>query len=354
MKDGRLYVKLGGLVISGGITRPKTTFHKSLARALFHLVLSALALFFVAQQATAYLGAEDQGPSNNSSGAVGGVRQTTEQPVNPLPMPTVTVTATNALQEEQLMGPNQQPEWTARRPFGITRVYVQPAWQVETEFGWDAQYNRRQSPQDEIQQEFEVGLPYRFQVDYEIHGANFIDRVSVGGGHWNYADSEWELRWALADWGKILANPTVKAEWKHNNGGGDSWECDLLLGDELTKGWHWGSDFFYEQGVDGDLHTEKAISVAINYSLIDEKLAVGVEQRLDSTNTRASRHTFLSEEVGPSLQWRPTARTHLNLECLFGVTGWSPNVETFLFFGVDFGSGSEPSVGVRPVSLQTK
>src|ERR1035441_4006257 len=45
MKDGRLYVKLGGLVISGGITRPKTTFHKSLARALFHLVLSALALF---------------------------------------------------------------------------------------------------------------------------------------------------------------------------------------------------------------------------------------------------------------------------------------------------------------------
>jgi len=252
------------------------------------------------------------------------------------------------------MGPNQQPEWTARRPLGITRVYVQPPWQMETEFGWDAQYNRGQSPQNEIQQEFELGLPYRFQIDYEIHGADFIDRVSSGSSYWLYADSEFELRWAVADWGKILANPTLKAEWKHDNGGGDSWETDLLLGDELTKSWHWGSDFFWEQGVDGDLHTERAISLAVNYSVIDEKLAVGVEQRLDSTTTRADRHAQLSEEVGPSVTWRPTSRTHLTAECLFGVTGWAPHIETFTFFGVDFGPGSEPPEGVTPASLHMK
>lgn len=269
-------------------------------------------------------------------------------------LPPVTVTATNRLQEERLMGPNQQPQWTARRPFGITRVYVQPPWQMETEFGWDAQYNRGQSPQHEIQQEFELGLPYRFQIDYEIHFANFIDRVSSGGGSWNYADSEWELRWALADWGKILANPTVKAEWKHDNGGGDSWDTDLLLGDEFTKGWHWGSDLFWEQGVDGDLHTERAISLAINYSVIDEKLAIGAEQRLDSTTTAGARHAQLSEEVGPSLYWRPTPRTHLSVECLFGVTPYAPHIETFTFFGVDFGSGSEPTEGVTPASLRMK
>src|SRR5580700_3738977 len=143
--------------------------------------------------------------------------QTNDVSSPPVALPPVTVTGTNPLQEEMPMGPNQQPEWTARRPFGITRVYVHPPWQMETEFGWDAQYNRAQSPQHEIQQEFELGLPYRFQVDYEIHAANFIDRVSSGGGPWNYADSEFELRWALADWGKILANPTVKAEWKHDN-----------------------------------------------------------------------------------------------------------------------------------------
>src|SRR5580692_3073787 len=71
-------------------------------------------------------------------GSMSGMAQTTEQPVNPQPLPTVTVTGTNQLAEEALMGPNRQPEWTARRPFGITRVYVQPPWQMQTEFGWDA------------------------------------------------------------------------------------------------------------------------------------------------------------------------------------------------------------------------
>jgi hypothetical protein len=67
-----------------------------------------------------------------------------------------------------------------------------------------------------------------------------------------------------------------------------------------------------------------------------------------------SRHAFLNQEVGPSLQWRPTPRTHLNAECLFGVTVWAPYVETFVFFGVDFGPGSEPSEGVTPASLHMK
>lgn len=192
-------------------------------------------------------------------------------------LPPMTVTGTNQLQEETLMGPNQQPEWTARRRFAITRIYVQPPWQMETEFGWDAIYPRKGpfarfgSAQHEIQQEFELGLPYRFQVDYEIHGANFAEG-DTGGSQWRYDTSEWELRWALADWGKIPANPTVKTEWKHVNGGQDACEFDLLLGDELTKGWHWGSDLFYEQAVNDDRRTEKAISLAVSYSVIDEKL----------------------------------------------------------------------------------
>jgi hypothetical protein len=280
----------------------------------------------------------------------------------PEPMEPVTVIGTNTLQEARPMGPYNEPEWVARRPFGITRVYVHPPWQMETEFSWDRMYDRGGSPQDEIQQEFELGLPHRFQIDYEIHGADFVDATDVAGphpgapgsSHWNYADSEWELRWALADWDKIIANPTLKAEWKHENGGGDSWECDLLLGDQLAKGWYWGSDFFWEQGIDGNLHTEKAISLAINYSVIDEKLAIGVEERTDWENDETSRHAFLNQEVGPSLQWRPTSRTHLNVECLLGASVWAPHVETFMFFGVDFGPGSEPPEGVAPVSLHMK
>src|SRR5882762_5575433 len=96
-------------------------------------------------------------------------------------MPPVTVTATNQFAEEALIGPNQQPEWTARRRFAFTRIYVQPPWQAETEFGWDAVYPRGGSPQHVLQQEIELGLPYRFQVDYEIHGANFEEGTTGGG-----------------------------------------------------------------------------------------------------------------------------------------------------------------------------
>ena len=285
-------------------------------------------------------------------GTLGGTARADEQPGNPVPMPEVTVTATNLLAEEALMGPNQQPEWTTRRRFTITRVYVLPPWQAETEFGWHTIYPRGGAPQQELQQEFELGLPYRFQIDYEIHGANFEE--GAGNDRWHYADSEFELRWALAEWGKIPLNPTVKVEWKHNNGGTDAAEANLLFGDELAPRWHWGSDLFYEQSVNGDRRTEKAVSLAVSYSAIDEKLGVGMEARLDSENDVDDRHAHLNMELGPSVQWRITPRLHLDLESLFGVTGFAPNVETFVFCGIDFGPGSEPSEGVRPISLGTK
>ena len=47
-------------------------------------------------------------------------------------------------------------------------------------------------------------------------------------------------------------------------------------------------------------------------------------------------------------------RTHLDFEPLFGVTGFALRVETFIFFGVDFGTGSEHEEGVAPASLRTK
>src|ERR1043166_4206185 len=117
----------------------------------------------------------------------------------PVAMPPITVTATNELAEEAPLGPNQQPEWTARRRFTTTRIYVQPPWQIEVESGWDAQYFRshKGSPFHLLTQEFELGLPYRFQVDYEYAEAINKD----GNGRWTYDSSSFELRWALAEWG---------------------------------------------------------------------------------------------------------------------------------------------------------
>jgi hypothetical protein len=269
----------------------------------------------------------------------------------PVSMPPVTVTATNEIAEEAPLGPNKQPEWTARRRFTTTRIYVQPPWQFEAESGWDAQYFRsgHGSPFHLLTQEFELGLPHRFQVDYE-----YAETINKGGdGRWRYDSSSFELRWALAEWGKIPLNPTIKAEWKINNADADAYELNLALGDQIAPRWHWGSNLFYEQQVGTDRERELDATLAISYSLIDEKLGIGTEMKLTDETDKDDRVSHLQFQIGPSLQWRPTPRTHLDLVPLLGTTGPSPRVEAFLFFGIDFGPGSEHE-GVEPASLRNK
>jgi hypothetical protein len=264
----------------------------------------------------------------------------------PTRLPEVTVVGTNALREEAPLGPNQQPEWTARRRFGTTRIYVHPPWQIETETSWDGTYPRHGSPSHELTQEFEMGLPYRFQVDYEYHEA-------VNKGRWRYNASSFELRWALADWGKLPLNPTLKVEYHLNNGFADDAEFVLQLGDELAPRWHWGADLYYGNQFGDDREREYAASFAISYTLIDEKLGAGVEMKFSSESDKDTRNdpqnTFL---IGPSVQWRTTRRTHLDIVPLFGIGHEAPQAEVFVFFGVEFGPGSKEKEGLIPASLR--
>jgi hypothetical protein len=268
-------------------------------------------------------------------------------------MPPVIVTATNTLAEDQSIGPNNQPEWTARRRFAITRIYVQPPWQVDTELSWHASYDRGEAPINQLTQEIELGLPHRLQLDYEAAEGNYFNETQRAD-YWRYASSSVELRWALADWGKILFNPTVKGEWKFNNALADFYELSLSVGDELAQRWHWGAELFYEQQVGDDREREYAGSVALSYTVIDEKLGVGIESKLKDEGDKDQHNPELSLIVGPSIQWRPTARTHLDVAPLFGVTGRAAHVETFIFFGFDFGPGSERSETLSPVSLRNE
>src|SRR5437879_6198804 len=85
---------------------------------------------------------------------------TTPELSNPaVRLPAVIVTGTNVLQDELLLGDNQQPEWTARRPWVTTRVYVHPPWQMAVELGWDASILRQGKPTHLLQEEIELGLP---------------------------------------------------------------------------------------------------------------------------------------------------------------------------------------------------
>jgi hypothetical protein len=271
----------------------------------------------------------------------------------PVRLAPVTVTETNLppgeFREDQPIGPNAQPEWTTRRRFPTTRVYVLQPWQFEFEQWWNPKWPRDGGESEHLfQSEFAVGLPYRFQFDVyenlELNQARTFQHQGV----------QVEARWALADWGKIPLNPTLYGEWKFNDDTPDAYEVKLLLGTDLARRWHWGFNLFYEQEVGGERGSESGFSQAVSYSLIDQKLGVGLEMNLERRShpnlDGAPETEFI---LGPSVQWRITPRTHLDIAPLFGTTGDSPALEAFVVFGIDFGPGGNHQV-LAPTSSQSR
>lgn len=241
--------------------------------------------------------------------------------------------------EEAVVGPYGQPAWTTARRFSTTRVYLQqPPGGVGVEQWWRGRFQRDGSYEQLLQTEVEIGLPHRWQLDlYENWTANKGDRV-------RHHDVAVEARWAVADWGQLPLNPTLYAEWKFvdERRGPDVCELKLLLGEELAPRWHWGANFVWEQETGGGHATEWAASQGLSYTVVDEKLSVGVEMKLTHETVRGERNDpEIKFVVGPSIQWRPTRNTHLDLVPLFGVTDDSPKLEAYVVFGFDFGPGNE-------------
>jgi hypothetical protein len=253
------------------------------------------------------------------------------------------------LQEEQPVGENNQPDWTTRRRFATTRIYVASPWQWEFEQWWKGKFPRHGKAEHLLQSEISLGLPYRFQLDlYEN-----VEKPADAG--WRHKGNQVEARWALADWGKIPLNPTLYGEWKFNSHEADAYEVKLLLGDEITTRWHWGFNAFYEQQVGGGRESELGGSLAFSYTAIDERLSLGIEMNLErASEPNLDGDPALEFLIGPSVQWRPTPRMHLDFVPLFGTTQDSPVVEAFIVFGIDFGPNGNHRGNYSPTSVRSK
>lgn len=257
--------------------------------------------------------------------------------------------AEKPLNEEAPVGPNQQPAWTAHRRFPTTRVYVLPPWQVEFESWWRGKFPRAGRANHLFQEEVGVGLPWRFQVDF------YENFESLAGKSFRRQGEQAELRWAFAEWGKLPLNPTIYAEWKFNDHAADVYEIKLLFGEEIAPRWHWGLNLIHEQEDSGAKTTEFGFSQALSYTVLDEKLSVGLEMKFAHVTEDGKRHDASIEFLlGPSLQWRPTKRTHLDLVPLFGLTSESQRVDAFVVFGVDFGPGGESQKPRAPISTRSQ
>ncbi|HET9833047.1 MAG TPA: hypothetical protein VFP91_15100, partial [Vicinamibacterales bacterium] len=250
-------------------------------------------------------------------------------------LPAIDVYGKEPLREDDRIGDYKQPRWTADRLFGETRVYVIPKGKVEAEYWLIPETPRDGQTDTASQYEIEFGLPGRFQIDlYAVGHKTGID------GQFGVTESKAELRWAFADWGKIPGNPTLYVEWKNENNAPDHFEGKLLLGGQITSGWHWGSNFVWEHTMGGDQENSNEWTVGLSRTVRDSKFDLGLETQLalvDALTGHGGRSPFEKQFlIGPSMQLRPLPQMHIDFAPLIGVTDAAPRTKIIAVLGWEF------------------
>jgi hypothetical protein len=249
-----------------------------------------------------------------------------------IPGTTVTAKRVSEYREEDLVGPYDQPEWTAHRRFPSTRVYVRPPDTYATEF-WLRPTIERHGPAHTLSQfEAEIGLPEHFQLDL------YASSNSTGQtGDFGFNEQSIEVRWAFADWDVIAMNPTLYLEYTFKDQDPDTIEGKILLGDELGAGWHWGTNFVYERAISGNLENTYELTAGVSRTLTDQRFSLGGELKCSLNDFHGSRGDYQKELlVGPSIQYRAGTHVHLDFAPLIGIGSESPAAQIFFVAGYEF------------------
>ncbi len=250
-----------------------------------------------------------------------------------LPAITVEGKPASSLREEDRVGTYGQPRWTTSRRFPNTRVYVVPEGKIEVEYWNRATFKRSHDIAMRNLVELEVGLPHRFQLDVYFR----TDQDDVHN-HAMYGQ-QLEVRWALADWGRIWGNPTLYFEYIIlDEDRADVIEPKLLLGGEIDEGWHWGVNFVGEFEINGpDRVHEYQLTGGLSYTVVDSEFSIGAETKIVYADEAASRGTYEKEYfLGPSVQWRPVQALTVNFAPLFGLTDDTAYAQVTLNVGWEF------------------
>jgi hypothetical protein len=253
--------------------------------------------------------------------------------------------------ESDRVGPVNQPEWTTRRAFAETDIYVIPSGEIEFNQFYISSHPRQGKPENLVESEFEFGLPWRTQFDVELN-------YSLDQGRAQYDATRVEVPHALADWGKILLNPALDAGWRFRNGESDSYQFRLLLAQELGKRWHFGANLGFEQQVGGERETDYELNTAVSYVAIDRRLTLGAELLVEYETDNADP-SLTQVMLGPTLLFKPSRNTHLGLVSLFGLNSDAPVADIYLIFGIDLepfagkgaidGESGKDERGIQPV-----
>jgi len=288
---------------------------------------------------------------------------TTEQPV------VVSAPEPPSAYEEVPSAYGAPPEFSRSRFSNAVNAYVLPPWAFFFGELYEGQGFRHGPPDHLFTQEIEMGLPYRFNIAAETQ----FERFNGGGGDQTVS---LEARWALADWNKIPLNPTIFAEYKFGVGtirheevpppaaggeeeeeeGGppkvpDAYEVRLLLAQEFFGRVEWAMNWFFEKENTGDRGREWGFSQAAMTPVLlpNERLKLGIEMQYRNVTTKDTRGDAVNSFVlGPTVAWKPSAHTRLDISPLFGCTHDSPVADVFAAFSWAF--GGEGAEAEAPVS----
>ena len=131
----------------------------------------------------------------------------------------------------------------------------------------------------------------------------------------------------------------------------DAYEFRLLLAQDFGEHVEWAMNWFFEKENTGDRGREWGFSQALMTPILlpNERLKIGVEMEYKNFTTKDTRGDPLNSFViGPTLAWKPSAHTRLDISPLFGCTDDSPVADVFVAFSWLF--GGERAEAEAPVS----
>src|SRR2546423_1369797 len=269
------------------------------------------------------------------------------------------------------------PGFPRRRFCNRTQSYVLPPGAVFAGLIYQGDSLKFNRPDHMLTQEIEIGLPNRF-------GLAFENSVENHRGRTQERTFSIEGRYALADWNKIPLNPTLFVEYKfgvgdilHDEGPPemvpkgeglafleehmklpDAVEVRLLLSQDFSNKVESATNFFYEQETSGDRGREVGFSQSIMFPILlsNERLKIGAEMQYISFTDAGLREEGTKSArvvIGPTVAWKPSRNTRLDVSPLFGVTDDAPHASVFVVFSMLFG-GSEPSQAEAPASTRNR
>jgi hypothetical protein len=237
-----------------------------------------------------------------------------------------------------LVGEYKQPYWSEFRKSPNSRIYVQNAPGVVTFEHWQELRTYRNGTEMRTREELAFGLGHRFELDLYMLGLKTFDG---NNGSFENRGISWEVRYALADWGKMWGNPTLYFEYQHLNNSYDVVEPKLLLGDAFgpKKNNLWSVNLVYE----GNLapYKDKTNEGQITYSyqhIFSRNFSLGFSGQYANAHERTNNYLDKSFDnlIGPSMQFRLNNKAYLDIEPMVGIGNSNKTSRTFVIFGWKF------------------